>query len=38
MSSMSERQGFMSDLPYSRSQIVAAGKLLRGRVQLSDEA
>jgi hypothetical protein len=28
----------MSDLPYTRSQIVAAGKLLRGRVQLSDEA
>lgn len=28
----------MNDLPYTRSQIVAAGKLLGGRVQLSDEA
>lgn len=28
----------MSDLPYSRNQIVGAGKLLSGRVQLSDEA
>lgn len=27
----------MSNLPYTRSQIIAAGKLLGGRVQLSDE-
>lgn len=28
----------MSNLPYTRNQIVAAGKLLGGRLQLSDEA